>query len=199
MPIVLWAARLERPLTERETAAMLELLPPERRERLLRVRPPERRQEPLCAYFILRRALWEQYRFRSIPQIAKTPRGKPYFPEFPEVHFNLSHTGGAVLVGLAGQPVGVDIERIRPVGSRSMRRIAAADTEEEFFSSWVRREARSKRSGEGIGAMMRSESPLQYGEFYYALDTFPGYAAGVATREKEPPGQIRRLYLDAIL
>ena len=38
MSIELWAARLERPLTERETEAMLPLLPPERQERLLRIK-----------------------------------------------------------------------------------------------------------------------------------------------------------------
>ena len=37
MSIELWAARLERPLTERETEAMLPLLPPERQGRLLRM------------------------------------------------------------------------------------------------------------------------------------------------------------------
>ena len=55
MSIELWAARLERPLTEAEEAAMLALLPPERRERLLRLRQPEKRREPLCAYLMLRR------------------------------------------------------------------------------------------------------------------------------------------------
>ena len=49
MSIELWAARLERPLTERETEAMLPLLPPERQERLLRIKQSEERREPLCA------------------------------------------------------------------------------------------------------------------------------------------------------
>ena len=44
MSIELWAARLERPLTERETAAMLRLLPEARRERLLRIKQPEKRR-----------------------------------------------------------------------------------------------------------------------------------------------------------
>ena len=51
---------------------------------------------------------------------AYTPHGKPYFPEHPDVHFNLSHTAGAVLVGLSDRPVGVDIEHIRPVSQRTM-------------------------------------------------------------------------------
>ena len=37
MSIELWAARLERPLTDRETADMRRLLPEARRVRLLRI------------------------------------------------------------------------------------------------------------------------------------------------------------------
>ena len=137
MSIELWAARLERPLTERETEAMLPLLPPERQERLLRIKQSEKRREPLCAYLILRHALWEQYRWRELPPIRLTSLGKPYFPDFPEVHFNLSHTTGAVLVALSGEPVGVDIEHIRPVSERAMRRLADVTTERAFFQSWA--------------------------------------------------------------
>lgn len=199
MPIELWAARLERPLTPRESEVMLKLLPTERRERVLRVKQEERRREPLCAYFILRMALWEQYQWRQFPEIAFSSFGKPYFPDHPDVHFNISHTSGAVLVGLSDQPVGVDIEKVRPVSRRTMERLADAKTETAFFQSWVRREARAKRGGTGVGTMLASESPLQYGEYFYELDTFQGYAAGVATRSGEALGTLRKYSLEELL
>jgi len=195
----LWAARLERPLTEREVTAMLSLLPGERRERLEKLKDPEKMREPLCAYLMLYLALRERYGWRALPEIAYGDQGKPWFPRHPEVHFNLSHTRGAVLVGLSEEPIGVDIEKLRPVSLRAMRRIAGAATEEEFFRCWVRREARTKRSGTGISTMMRSETPLQYGEYYYELDTFPGYVAGVATRSRELPGRVHKYSLDEML
>ena len=199
MPVEFWAARLERSLTDRETETMTAMLPPQRRERLLRQKEPEKRREPLCAYLMLRLALWQRHGLRELPEIAVSGRGKPWFPDYPDIHFNLSHTAGAVLVGLSDQALGVDIERIRPVGQRTMVRLARVTTEAEFFESWVRREARSKRSGDGIGAMMRSETPLQYGEYYYELETFPGYAAGAATRSMDRPGEVRRYSLDEML
>jgi len=104
-----------------------------------------------------------------------------------------------VLVALSDQPVGVDIERLQPVSLRAMQRIAGASTQEEFFRCWVRREARTKRGGTGISTMVRSEAPLQYGEFYYEVETFPGYVAGVATRSREVPGRVRRYSLDEML
>jgi len=199
MPIELWAARMERPLTIRESDAMLALLPAERQERLLRVQKPEKRREPLCAYFMLRHALWEQYHWRELPPMAYSSLGKPYFPDFPTVHFNLSHTAGAVLVGLSDEPVGVDIEHIRPVSQRTMRRLADVATERAFFKSWVRREARAKRAGTGIGVMLESETPLQHGEHFYFIETFPGYVAGVATRGSERPGSVRKYELDGMM
>ena len=102
----------------------------------------------------------------------------------------MSHTAGAVLVGLADEPLGVDIEHIRPVSQ-----LADVDTREDFFRSWVRREARAKRSGDGVGTMMRDETPLRYGEVYYEIETFPGYAAGVASGSAERSGTVRRLVL----
>lgn len=194
MPIALWAAKLNRPLTEREEEILLRLLPRERRDRLFRVRQRERRREPLCAYFILRRALWEQYRWREIPEIARSSAGKPFFPAHPEAHFSLSHTHGAVLVGLSGQPLGVDIERIRPVDRRMETRFSEADPG-GFFRTWVRREARGKRTGIGIGGMLQGEPPLEPGEFYHEADIFPGYAAGASGGDGEPPEVVRRLVL----
>ena len=199
MAMDLWAARLERPLTEREQAAMLSLLPRERRERLEKLKEPEKMREPLCAYLMLYMALRERYGWKQLPEISCGDQGKPWFPQYPAVQFNLSHTKGAVLVGLSEEPIGVDIEKLRPVSLRAMRRIAGASTEEEFFRCWVRREARTKRSGTGISTMMRAETPLQYGEYYYELDTFPGYVAGVATRSRELPGKVHKYSLDEML
>lgn len=198
MSVTVWATRLERPLTEKEAAALLRLLPVQRRERLLRGKQPERRREPLCAYFMLRCAVLERYRWAELPEIAIESTGKPWFPDHPEVCFNLSHTGGAVLTGVADGPVGVDIERMRRVKPQMMRRLQA-ETEEEFFRRWVRLEARSKRSGAGVAAMLDGEPPPQPGEFYQELELFPGYAAGVAAGAQEHLEQIRVYSLDELM
>ena len=58
---------------------------------------------------------------------------------------------------------------------------------------------RVKRTGAGIGTVMRGETPLRPGEFYYELDTFPGYAAGVAAGSREAPEAVRKYSLEEIL
>lgn len=179
MEIRLWAVRLDRPLTAEEAAALLELLPPARRERLLRTREAARR-EPLCAYGALVLALREVCGWPRLPALAYAERGKPWFPAFPAVRFSLSHTEGAVLAGLSDSPLGVDIERTRPVSRRLQERMAPGGTEEDLFRVWVRREARTKRTGAGIGSALREEPPMEAEETYWELEPFPGYIAGVS-------------------
>ena len=97
MAIGIWAARMERPLTERESDAMLRLLPESRRVRFDRLQKPEKRDEVLCAYTMLHLALRERYGWHKIPEMTVSTAGKPEFPAFPDVQFNISHTAGAVL------------------------------------------------------------------------------------------------------
>ena len=198
MPIQVWLARMERPLTEQEYGDMMALLSHGYPGKFLLysdVLP----QEVLCAYLLLRMALWEQRGWRDLPRIGVDELGKPFFPDHPDTHFSLSHTAGAAAAALADTPVGVDIERVRPVSVRAMERIAGVRTEAAFFRSWVRREARVKRTGSGIVTMMRTEAPLNRGEFYYEVDAFHGYAAGVAAGQPEPPQPVHRLMLDQLL
>ena len=111
MAVKLWAVRLDRALTQQEEERLMRALPEERRERLLRMRDRQKRREPLCAYWILRAALKKQYpQLKELPEMEYGPLGKPRFAKWPEIHFNLSHTDGAVLVGLSDEPIGVDIE-----------------------------------------------------------------------------------------
>ena len=110
------------------------------------------------------------------------------------------HTGagGAVLAGVSDAPIGVDIERLRPVSPAALRRLAPGVEERDFFPCWVRREARAKLDGAHMDALLRAETPLGKGEFYYPLDTFPGYAAGAATNHPEPPGPVSLYTLDEL-
>ena len=80
MAIEIWTARLDRALTPEEESALMAALPPQRLERLERLKQPEKRREPLCAYLLLRRALWEQYRWRDLPEIARPLWESPIFP-----------------------------------------------------------------------------------------------------------------------
>ncbi len=81
-----------------------------------------------------------------------------------EVHFNLSHTGDSAVLAVSAEPVGVDIEQIRPVAdlrslaarvfsSRELAQFAEIhDSRRQvaFFSCWSRKEAILKEMGTGL-------------------------------------------------
>lgn len=45
-------------------------------------------------------------------EYAHQPNGAPYLPHLPHQYLSISHTEGFAMVGISGQPLGVDIERI---------------------------------------------------------------------------------------
>ncbi|MBR3560511.1 MAG: 4'-phosphopantetheinyl transferase [Oscillospiraceae bacterium] len=181
MDIYLFAVKLNRPLRAAETETMLRVMPPERRERLARMPRDELRQEPLCAYAVLYMATRSLCGWKKLPEMRYNRYGKPEFADYPELQFNISHTRQAALVGLHEEPIGVDIEKLRPVSERTMQRIAGTASQQEFFERWVRREARGKWTGAGISSIREEEKGALRGERIVYLDTFPGYAACLCT------------------
>lgn len=99
------------------------------------------------------------------PRLALGPQGKPFAPEWPELQFNLSHSGAFGLIALArGVPVGVDIEARRrriDAGSLAQRFFSAGEAaalgaleearrQETFLALWTRKEALLKALGSGL-------------------------------------------------
>ena len=104
------------------------------------------------------------------PHIARMERGKPWLPDTPQWRFNLSHSRGLALVGVAREAeVGVDVEWIRPqprwedIAERYFPPSVAAEffaapeaaRNREFFRCWTRLEAMWKALGEGLNAAGR--------------------------------------------
>lgn len=178
MEIELCAVRLARALREEEREALMHVLPDARRARLARSR--EAAQEVLLAYGTLHARLSARYGWEELPEMRRGKNGKPFFPDCPELFFNLSHTRGAVLVGIHDQPIGVDIEALRPVSARLRRLFPAAETERECWENWVKRESAVKRAGGSILAAHGSAA----GEHFFPFAPFDGYAACVCTADE---------------
>ena len=97
-----------------------------------------------------------------------TEHGKPALasvvPE-KDLQFNLSHTQGAVLLGICRQrAIGVDVERVRedliprdiaarffsPAEQKALFSLPEAEQREAFFRCWTRKEAFLKARGHGL-------------------------------------------------
>lgn len=92
------------------------------------------------------------------------PHGKPELAPGTGLHFNVSHSGDRVLIGLALEPLGVDIERVRETtdlegisrrffSEREVQvlfRLPPEQRPDAFFRCWTRKEAFIKALGDGL-------------------------------------------------
>ncbi len=100
--------------------------------------------------------------------------GKPTLLSGAAVQFSVAHSGDHALLAFArGAPVGVDLERVRPVARRArvaarvlaadsaaaLARVPAAERDEAFIWAWTQREAYVKAIGGGV---LRSPDPLPF-------------------------------------
>ncbi|MBQ8787043.1 MAG: 4'-phosphopantetheinyl transferase superfamily protein [Oscillospiraceae bacterium] len=105
-------------------------------------------------------------------RLEKGEHGKPFLPDYPNIHFNLSHCRGLLLCGFSDSEIGVDAEQIRPYNGRAAKRIFSDEElelvqkstvpDEMFFRIWTLKEALGKNLGTGLSSAMS--------EFSFALD-----------------------------
>ncbi|MBO4323934.1 MAG: 4'-phosphopantetheinyl transferase superfamily protein [Lachnospiraceae bacterium] len=102
--------------------------------------------------------------FPSAEQLetGKGAHGKPYLKRYPDIHYNLSHSGTKVMLVTFNSEVGCDIQKLGPVRERVVRKAfapaeqayvsAAEGTERDvrFTEVWARKESFLKAAGTGI-------------------------------------------------
>lgn len=95
-------------------------------------------------------------------KIAYTEYGKPYLLNYPDVHFNISHSGKYVTCAVSYTPVGIDIQKISEYNSDVAKRVCnekelkqiedSLDKASEFTKLWTQKEAVLKMHGTGIAS-----------------------------------------------
>lgn len=143
----------------------------------------EKRAQHDTAYALLRYAVENVYQC-PLPEIARSDRGKPYFPTAPEISFNLSHCDGFAVCSIGVSPLGVDVERIRPLRQGVLRRAfstkeaAAVENsscpDKAFFRRWTLKESYVKAIGIGISYPLHTVCFDLQGE--RILSSTPGWA-----------------------
>lgn len=96
-----------------ELAHLLPKLSPGRRERILSMTNEPAMVRSALAELLLLYALREEYGLTYLPRTDTGEKGKPFFPDRPEICFNLSHCKTAVACALDASPVGVDVQEVR--------------------------------------------------------------------------------------
>ena len=144
--------------------AAADLLDEEEREKAARFKFDHHRRSYIASHDGLRRILANYV--DEDPRALRFEAGEHGKPSLVghDLHFNLSHSYDYALVAVAGEEVGVDIERIGPVDDlprlaqksfsaaeiETLEALPAAQRNEGFFTCWTRKEAVIKALGEGL-------------------------------------------------
>ena len=158
---------------------------------------------------LLAQAAREVWGLSELPEIARQGGGKPFFPAYEELQFNLSHSRELALCVLDHTPVGVDIQIVKEWRASLPQRVCSAQEmawlEEQpcrwpaFTQLWALKECRVKESGTGLTGLIRgisvpfpAETSVQLDGLWFRSYTGPGWAAAVCGRSQPPEGIIWR-------
>jgi 4'-phosphopantetheinyl transferase len=166
--IHLWQFGLDRPQQEVRRGALS--LSEDELARAARFRSPA-----LTARFVIGRAVLREVLARYCGcapaglHFSYDAHGKPAL-DIADFHFNLSHSEDVALLGVARRPIGVDVERVRPIPdalaiagrffSRAeviwLAALPPAAVEPAFVVLWTRKEALLKGVGRGLSQNLDS-------------------------------------------
>jgi 4'-phosphopantetheinyl transferase len=130
-------------------------LSPSRKAHIDRLRQQEDKLRSLTAELLVQKLLKEHCGVTDAV-LHRNPNGQPYLTGC-DLHVTISHSDQMVACALSADPIGIDIERIRPLDFKICRHLC---TEEEkaycgedlhrLFEIWTAKEAYFKKQGTGI-------------------------------------------------
>lgn len=149
------------PFLQGRWETLLSGLGSERQHRAWHCRDDRTAAQIACAGWLLRWALEQAGVEPELQRLEKTPQGKPFLRDMPQVQFSLSHGGDWVLCAVSDCPVGVDVELPRCTMDvarrffcteevRAVEALEEADREIALCRLWCAKEAFVKALGGGL-------------------------------------------------
>ena len=138
-----------------------------RREKADKVKFPEDKKRSVAAGMLLNQGL-SAYGLRECDMVYETNQnGKPFFREYPQIRFSLSHSGEYVMAAFSDVEIGCDIQQMEQTDLKIARRFFAPEEyayvigrketsaqEEAFYRIWVLKESFLKAVGTGMALSM---------------------------------------------
>lgn len=133
------------------------------------------KKRTLLASLMLEEVLKEEYGIDYDYTIEYKENGKPYIKELPELYFNISHSEDLVMVALADEEIGVDIQVEKELSDALKAKILAPGEEcDNPIRTWCAKESFIKYTGRGIAEDMRT----------FACDYYSGKIVGLNGEER---------------
>lgn len=181
---------------------LLGFVPSEKRERILRFRSYRDAQNCLLGDVLARQEISRVTGLKNEElEFSVSDCGKPFLKNVDDIHYNISHSGHYIALALDNEPVGIDIERLRPIEDRYekiAKRFFTPDEAEyiqgnvpRFMEIWTKKEARIKWEGKGLSKPLPSFDVLDGNDrerlFYHKAFENNEAVCYVCSAKAEPP------------
>lgn len=127
--------------------------------------------------------------------------GKPYLKN---KYFNISHTDNYLLLGIADEEIGVDMQKItfkknvEKLFSEEEQNLLKTAKEKMFTRYWVLKESYAKYLGVGISKKILQETIKKKDVYFYEYEDLNGYMIAVCLKNKHPKEKINYLTLNEL-
>lgn len=157
----IYLVKVNSPIDENTFQYLLKFVHTEKRERILKQKIKQNADNMLIGENLAKVAIKKTFGVDIAKRkFAYTEYGKPYLPDYPDVHFNISHSGEYIVCAVSDKPVGIDIQKIGEYNSDVAKRVCnekelvqienSLDKASEFTKLWTQKEAVLKMYGVGI-------------------------------------------------
>ena len=212
---ILYLASTEQ-LDDGLNVALIPLLPAARQRRINNSPSEQVRRLNIAAGGLLLFAMREAG-LPDAAEISLTEKGKPYFAEYPDFHFSLSHSGIWAACAVGGEELGVDIQKTVSVKRQMQERClydaervwldSLPDTERDaaFCRLWSLKEALLKAKGCGLSIrpdqvqVTDAQGRISCDGFHFREFSLSGYAVAVCCRQESIEPQARSVDLRSLL
>ena len=108
------------------------------------------------------------------------------------IYFNVSHSYDYVIIGVAKQNVGVDIEQIREFDSKLADYVFdfKVDNAYDFYFNWTKKESIIKYNGKGVSNKMK-EIPIKDNNLFIKSIDYEDYVISVCLKNEEEINLVR--------
>ena len=127
--------------------------------------------------------------------------GKPYLKN---KYFNISHADNYLLLGIADEEIGVDMQKItfkknvEKLFSEEEQNLLKTVKEKMFTRYWVLKESYAKYLGVGISKKILQETIKKKDVYFYEYEDLNGYMIAVCLKNKYPKERINYLTLNKL-
>lgn len=143
---------------------------PTRKSRIDKFHDKNDKIRSLIGEILIRTIIIDKFKISNANiQFVRNKFMKPYLNGYPQFNFNISHSGDFVLCAVDNKPIGIDIEKIRPINySKIIKRFFHTNELNyilnqnpvlqlnHFYEIWTLRESYVKCCGKGLSISLKS-------------------------------------------